>query len=77
MYELTWATCSSIVHIGETMIEEHIKKDNQSHVFKHLHSTATCFESYNSLSFKTIDKANSKFDLKLKSLYILIGENVT
>ena len=59
------------------MIEEHIKKDNQSHIFKNLHSTATCFESYNSLSFKTIDKANSKFDLKLKSLYILIGENLT
>ena len=33
--------------------------------------------TYNSLSFKTIDKANSKFDLKLKSLYILIGENLT
>ena len=42
---------------------EHIKKDNQSHIFKHLHSTATCFDSYNSLSFKMIDKANSKFDL--------------
>ena len=39
------------------IIEEHIKKDNKSHIFKHLHSTATCFDSYNSLSFKTIDKA--------------------
>ena len=25
----------------------------------------TCFDSYNSLSFKIIDKANSKFDLKI------------
>ena len=31
-----------------------------------LHSTATCFDSYNSLCFKIIDKANSKFDLKIK-----------
>ena len=46
--------------------EEHIKKDNKSHIFKYLHSTATCFDSYNSLCFKIIDKANSKFDLKIK-----------
>ena len=47
-------------------IEEHIKKDKKSHFFKNLHSTTTCFDSYNYLSFKTIDKANSKFDLKIK-----------
>ena len=28
--------------------------------------TATCFDAYNSVCFKTIDKANSKFDLKIK-----------
>ena len=49
-----------------TRIEEQIKKDNKSHIFKHLHSTATCFNSYNSLSLKIIDKANSKLDLKIK-----------
>ena len=43
-----------------------IKKDNKSHITKHLHSTATCFDSYNSLCFKIIDKANSKFDSKIK-----------
>ena len=47
-------------------IEEHIKKDNKSYIFKHLHSTATYFDAYNSLCFKIIDKANSKFDLKIK-----------
>ena len=31
-----------------------------------LHYITTCFKSYNSLSFKIIDKANSKFDLKIK-----------
>ena len=50
----------------KTRIEEQIKKDNKPHIFKHLHTTTTCFDSYNSLSFKIIDKANSKFDLRIK-----------
>ena len=71
VYKFTCASCSPI-YIGETCchfktrIEEHIKKDNKSHIFKHLHSTATCFDSYNSLCFKIIDMANSKFDLKVE-----------
>ena len=71
VYKFTCASCSSS-YIGETCrhlktsIEEDIKKDNKSHIFKHLHSTATCFDSYNSLCFIIIDKANSKSDLKIK-----------
>ena len=59
-YKFTCASCSSC-YIGETCryfkgrIEEHFKKDNKSHIFKHLHSTAACFDSYNSLCFKIID----------------------
>ena len=45
---------------------KHIKKDNTSHIFKHLQSTVTYIDLYNSLCFKIIDKANSKFDLKIK-----------
>ena len=76
VYEFTCASCSSR-YIGETCrhfktrIDGHIKKDNKSHIFKHLHSFETCFDLYNSLCFKIIDKANSKFDLKFKeALYI-------
>ena len=82
VYKFTCASCSSGC-IGKTCrhfktrIEKHIKKDNKFDIFKHLHPTATCFDSYNSLCFKIIDKANSKFDLKLKKLYILNGENLT
>ena len=43
-----------------------MKKDNKSHIFKHLHFTPTCFDSYNYLCFKIIDKGNSKLDLKIK-----------
>ena len=40
--------------------------NNKSHIVKHLHSTGTCFGSYNCLCFKIIDKVNSKLDLKIK-----------
>ena len=71
VYKLTCTSCRSsyigkTCHHFKTRIEEHIKKDNSSHIFKHLQSTATCFDSYNSLRFKIIDKANSRFDLKIK-----------
>ena len=71
VYKFTCASCS-FSYIGEscpqfkTRIEEHIKKDNKSHIFEHLHPTATCFDSYDSPCFKIIGKANSKFDLKIK-----------
>ena len=71
VYEFTCASCSSS-YFGKTCrhlktrIEAHIKKDNKSDIFKRLHSTATSFNSYNSLCFKIIDKADSKFDLKIK-----------
>ena len=61
VYKFTFASCS-FSYIGQTCchfktrIEKHIKKDNKSHIFKHLHSTTTYFDSYNSLSFKIIDK---------------------
>ena len=64
-------TCSSSC-IGKTCrpfktkFEEHIKKNNKPHILKHLHSTATCFDSCKSICFKIIDKANIKFDLKIK-----------
>ena len=71
VYKFTCASCSSsyigdTCHHFKTRSEEHIKKDNKSHIFKHLHSSETCFDSYNSLYFKTIDKANSNFELKIK-----------
>ena len=56
-------TLAKPVVILKTRIEEHIKKDSKSHT---LYSFETCFDSYNSLCFKIIDTANSKFDLKIK-----------
>ena len=71
VYKFTCASCSpgyigETCHRVKTRIEEHIKKNNKSHIFKDLHSTTACFDSYNSLYFKIIAKANSKLDLKIK-----------
>ena len=71
VYKFTCASCSSS-YIGgtcrhfKTKIDERIKKDNKSDISKHLHSTAICFDSCISLSFKRIDKFNSKFHLQIK-----------
>ena len=48
VYKFICASCSSsyigkTCHNFKTRIKEHIKNDNKSHIFKHLHSTATCF----------------------------------
>ena len=61
----------------KTCIEEHIKKGNKLHIFKYLHATTTCFDSNNSLSFKIIDEANCKFDLKIKEALHINGQNLT
>ena len=67
----TSSSCSSscigrACHHFKTRIVEHIKTGNKSHISKHLHSITTCSDSYNSLCFKMIDTANSKFDSKIK-----------
>ena len=72
LYKFTCASFSSSC-TGETChfktrIEEHIRKDNKSHVFKHLHSYTAFFWPHNCLTFKTTDKANTKFDLKIKEV---------
>ena len=60
VYKFTCAICSSsytgeTCHHFKTRIKEHMKRNNNSHIFKHLHSTAACFDSYNSLCFKIIE----------------------
>ena len=56
VYKYTCASSSSS-YIGETYrrfktrIGNYIKKDNKSHIFKHLYSSVRCFDSYNYLHF--------------------------
>ena len=55
-----------LVVLFDMLLNPSFKMTTTCHIFKHLHSSETCFDSYNSLYFKIIDKANSKFDLKIK-----------
>ena len=66
MLAVVLATLAKPVVILKLGLRSISKRINKSHIFKHLHSSETCFDSYNSLCFKIIDKANSKFDLKIK-----------
>ena len=80
--KFTCASCSSsyickICCHFKTRIEKHIKKHHKYHIFKHLHSTTTCFDSHNPLSFKIIDKASSKLDLKIKPALPINWRNTT
>ena len=68
VYKFTCASCTSS-YIGETY--RHFKTRIEEH------STTTCFDSYNSLSFKIIDKANSKFHLKIKEALHINWEKLT
>ena len=62
----------------KTGIEKHIKKDNKSHIFKHLYSSkATFFDSSDSLCFKIIDGLTLNSAWKLGKLYMLTGERLT
>ena len=65
MLALVLATLAKLVVILKRELRN-IKKDSKSYALKHLHSTTTCIDSYNYLFFKIINKANSKFDLKMK-----------
>ena len=67
----------SEVYIGETCrhfitrVDEHIEKDKQYHVFRHLHSKKECFSSFNLNCFSILDSATTKYQTKLKQgMYI-------
>ena len=59
------AILANLIVVLKLGLKKMLKEDNKSHVFKHLHSTATSFDSYDSLSFKLTDRAHPKFDLKI------------
>ena len=68
MLSAVLAILGKLVVILKLGLRNIMEKDNKSHIFKHLHFIATSLDSYSSLSFKIIDKANSKFDFKIKEV---------
>ena len=76
VYKFTCASCSAC-YIGETgrrlhqRIDEHLRSDKNSHIYKHLHNNIQCFDNCDKSCFNILDHASSKMERKLKEgLYI-------
>ena len=71
VYTFVCAKCNSC-YIGETCrhfktrIDEHVKKDKQSNIYKHLHNNEERFSSFNSDCFSVLDYAPILFQIKIK-----------
>ena len=71
VYKFSCASCNAC-YIGETSrhfttrVSEHLKSDKSSHIYKHLHSNATCMNVCNDQCFQVIDYAPTKFQLRIK-----------
>ena len=82
IYKFCCAGCNAC-HIGETTrhistrIQEHLRSDKQSHIYKHLHDDENCFNTINSHCFTILDTASTKWQLKLKEGLYIGWENPT
>ena len=71
VYKFVCARCNSC-YIGETRrrfktrIDEHVKKDKKSNIYKHLRNNEKCFSSFSSDCFSILDYALTQFQIKIK-----------
>ena len=71
VYKFNCARCNSC-YIGETTrhistrINEHLKTDKASHVYKHLNSNSECKEVCNVTCFSILDTAPTTYQLRIK-----------
>ena len=50
----------------KTRIDEHLKKDKKSNIYKHLHNNEERFSSFNSVCFSMLDRVPAQFQIKIK-----------
>ena len=71
VYKFQCASCNAC-YIGETArhlsirVDEHLNTDTSSHVFKHLQENPACKLKCNSSCFTVVDRAASKYQLRIK-----------
>ena len=71
VYKFTCASCNSC-YVGETSrhlstrIREHLNRDRTSHIFQHLQQSEACRNSCSAECFEVIDRATTKFHVKIK-----------
>jgi hypothetical protein len=82
VYKFSCAGCNAS-YIGETSrhlttrINEHLKSDKHSHVYKHLNLSINCKNLNNCDSFQILDSAPTKHKLKIKEALHIKWENPT
>ena len=60
-----------VIYIGETChhfktrINEHVKNDKKSKIYKHLYNNEECFSSFNSNCFSILDYTPTQFQIKI------------
>ena len=80
VYKFVCVSCNAC-YIGETIrhfqtrINEHVKSDTNSMIFKHLVNNSSCKNSFDINSFKIIDSASSDFQLKIKEALHIQNSN--
>ena len=71
VYKFICSGCEA-AYVGETCrhlatrMHEHLVSDKKSHIFKHLNSSTTCKSKCDNNCFSILDKAHTKFGLKIK-----------
>ena len=82
VYKFVCSSCEAS-YIGETRrhiatrMKEHLVSDKQSHIFKHLQSSAECKSKCDVSCFSILDKANSTWALKIKEALAIGKEKPT
>ena len=80
VYKFSCAGCNSC-YVGETTrhldtrIEEHLKKDKKSAVYKHIHEKVNCFDKCTKQCFSILDTATTMYQLKIKEGMYIGWEN--
>lgn len=77
VYKFSCSGCNAS-YIGETTrhfstrVKEHLSRDKNSHIFKHLSESAICKNVSDDNCFSILDNAQTKYQLKIKeALHIL------
>ena len=71
VYKFKCASCNAC-YVGETSrhlttrIREHLEKDKNSHIFKHLANSNICKEMSDAGCFSILDTAETKYKLRIK-----------
>ena len=75
-YKFCCGGCNA-TYIGETTkhfstrVTEHLERDKESHVYKHIRADPDCMNACNPSCFSILDQARTQFQLKIKEgMYI-------